>query len=409
MARRSLGRYTLALLLISFCGQVFGAPDQTMSITPTATSGTTITAADENARNNEVSTKFNAHSHVDISAFTSVNTFTIGDNAVGNKTYAVDTDQANNPGIRYNTSTDIWTLSNDGSTYLAVAHDAAGSGLTSGAMLFGAGNGAIDRTGVPTNGQILIGSTNNNPVLGTLTAGNGIAITNAAGSITVAGSFAAPALTLSTTNAAGSAATIIRSDATIAAFDATTPAAVAATGATGSAGTAARRDHAHAIGANGWTFVETLSTASGTSVTSATLPTTTNMFMVIIEGVGADTGTLNFSCTGTNSNMAFTFVEGTTWTNTTGGATAALGPISNGSLSGVMYIPRTPSGATNNVIGMPCSIMGNTTTTITTMRTTIGVSVGDGTNAGPAAITTLTFATTGTFDAGAIHIYRRSS
>lgn len=40
----------------------------------------------------------------------------------------------------------------------------------------------------PTNGQLLIGSTNNNPVQATLTAGTGINITNGAGSITIASS-----------------------------------------------------------------------------------------------------------------------------------------------------------------------------------------------------------------------------
>jgi hypothetical protein len=41
--------------------------------------------------------------------------------------------------------------------------------------------------GTPTNGQVLIGNTGNAPSLGTLTAGTNIAITNAAGSITIAG------------------------------------------------------------------------------------------------------------------------------------------------------------------------------------------------------------------------------
>jgi hypothetical protein len=57
---------------------------------------------------------------------------------------------------------------------------------------------------------------------------------------------AAPALSLSTSNAEGSAASFVRTDATVALFDATTPADVAAAGATGSAGVAARRDHVHA-------------------------------------------------------------------------------------------------------------------------------------------------------------------
>jgi hypothetical protein len=56
-----------------------------------------------------------------------------------------------------------------------------------------------------------------------------------------------PALTLSTTNAAGAAATFVKTDATIVAFDATVPTTSAPgdAAATGSAAVAARRDHLH--------------------------------------------------------------------------------------------------------------------------------------------------------------------
>ena len=60
--------------------------------------------------------------------------------------------------------------------------------------------------------------------------------------------FAAPGLTLGTANAAGAASTQIRTDATILAFDATTPAAIG-TAAVGAATVASRRDHVHATGA----------------------------------------------------------------------------------------------------------------------------------------------------------------
>lgn len=43
----------------------------------------------------------------------------------------------------------------------------------------------LGSTGAMTDGQLVIGSTGANPVLGTITAGNGIAITNGAGSITI--------------------------------------------------------------------------------------------------------------------------------------------------------------------------------------------------------------------------------
>ncbi len=61
----------------------------------------------------------------------------------------------------------------------------AGSGTTNGIAYF-SGAAALASTAVPTNGQILIGSTGKTPVLGTLTAGANVTITNAAGKITIA-------------------------------------------------------------------------------------------------------------------------------------------------------------------------------------------------------------------------------
>lgn len=54
------------------------------------------------------------------------------------------------------------------------------------AMLFTDNTGAPAFTSSLTNGQILIGNTGNSPSVSTLTAGSGITITNAAGSITIA-------------------------------------------------------------------------------------------------------------------------------------------------------------------------------------------------------------------------------
>jgi len=61
--------------------------------------------------------------------------------------------------------------------------------------------------------------------------------------------YGTPNLTLSIANAAGAANTVMRTDATIALFDATVPTTITpdASAATGSAGVAARRDHTHAI------------------------------------------------------------------------------------------------------------------------------------------------------------------
>lgn len=69
----------------------------------------------------------------------------------------------------------------------------------------------------------------------------------AAGGGTV--SFGTPALTLGTSNAAGAASTVIRTDATILAFDATTPSTstLGGAGSVGAATVAARRDHVHPV------------------------------------------------------------------------------------------------------------------------------------------------------------------
>jgi hypothetical protein len=86
-------------------------------------------------------------------------------------------------------------------------------------------------------------------------------------------SFATPTIALGTAAAGGVLGTVIRSDATIAAFDATapTPSAVADAAATGSAAVAARRDHVHgreAFGAPGASAVGD-PTANGTALTPA--------------------------------------------------------------------------------------------------------------------------------------------
>lgn len=61
------------------------------------------------------------------------------------------------------------------------------TGLTNHSLLVGAGSATITNLGVATDGQIPIGSSAADPVLATLTAGTGIGVTNAAGSITING------------------------------------------------------------------------------------------------------------------------------------------------------------------------------------------------------------------------------
>ena len=80
---------------------------------------------------------------------------------------------------------------------------------------------------------------------------------------------AAPAWTLGTANAAGSAVTAVASDATILAFDTTLPAAVAQSAVVGTATTAPRRDHVHSGGLVG-TIVMAPTGVSGTGTSVAT-------------------------------------------------------------------------------------------------------------------------------------------
>jgi hypothetical protein len=80
------------------------------------------------------------------------------------------------------TNTGVLTLFND----LDVTEGGTGvSTLTSHGILMGNGAGDINATAEPTDGQLLIGRTGNFPALATLTSGVGVAITNAAGSITI--------------------------------------------------------------------------------------------------------------------------------------------------------------------------------------------------------------------------------
>lgn len=80
-------------------------------------------------------------------------------------------------------------------------------------------------------------------------------------------SFGTPALTLGTSNAAGASSDAIRTDASVAAFDATVPVtqAFSDAAATGSAAVAARRDHKHGMPASGVPSFATPAIALGTA------------------------------------------------------------------------------------------------------------------------------------------------
>lgn len=88
------------------------------------------------------------------------------------------------------TPTEAMRLSQDQTMTLAnpLSVGSGGTGvatLADGGILLGSGVGAVTATAQPTDGQLLVGSSGNDPVLATLTAGAGISVTNGAGSITV--------------------------------------------------------------------------------------------------------------------------------------------------------------------------------------------------------------------------------
>lgn len=70
-----------------------------------------------------------------------------------------------------------------GPTFLAIGSE---SGLTDHGILLAQGNDAFVASNALTNGQLLIGSTGNDPVVANLTAGTGVTITNGSGTITIA-------------------------------------------------------------------------------------------------------------------------------------------------------------------------------------------------------------------------------
>jgi hypothetical protein len=85
------------------------------------------------------------------------------------------------------------TLQWSGTTWACASPGGSLSGATDGIAYF-ASPTALTSTAAPANGQILMGSTGSAPVLGTLTAGSNVTITNGPGSVTISASAAAPTL-----------------------------------------------------------------------------------------------------------------------------------------------------------------------------------------------------------------------
>ena len=113
----------LLIIFILITVKVFPAPSSTMSIVPIAVDSRAIKATDENARNNIVATIYNAHDHTTMVS----DTITIGTGTVGNidisssVNITVDVSGTVTPTIRFNTTTSVWEISNDGNTFLTIS------------------------------------------------------------------------------------------------------------------------------------------------------------------------------------------------------------------------------------------------------------------------------------------------
>lgn len=116
---------------------------------------------------------------------TAAGTYSLGiDNTVAGDPFKITASASPSAG------TDLFTMTNAGVITLANDLDVTEGGtgvstLTSHGILMGNGAGDINATAEPTNGQVLIGSTGNFPVLATITAGAGINVASGAGSITI--------------------------------------------------------------------------------------------------------------------------------------------------------------------------------------------------------------------------------
>lgn len=207
--------------------------------------------------------------------------------------------------------------------------------LTNHGLLVGAGTAAITQLANATNGQLPIGSTGLDPVLSTLTAGTGISITNAAGSITIAVSGSAVIETI--TGDSGGAFSPVAGN-----FNFTG----GTTGLTFAGSAATETLTGTLVVANGGTGKTTLTAhgvliGEGTSAVAVTAAGTTGQVLTGVTGadpVWASPAASSISITGDSggalTSNAFTFTGGTTGLTFAGaGTTETLGGtlvVSNG-------------------------------------------------------------------------------
>jgi len=173
---------------------------------------------------------------------------------------------------------------------------------------------------------------------------------------------AAPAFTLGTANAAGSAETAVASNSTLLAFDTTLPAAVSTSGSVGSATVAPRRDHVHAGGAAPvfGRVVRTAGSITTTStslvdVTGATLTFTTGAFPVGYSAAGCGSNDT------TNSQLRLNVMIDSTLLHGTSGIVSDAQP--GGKQQNISFSGQTAAlSAAEHTIKMQWAVTGDTGT-----------------------------------------------
>ena len=125
-------------------------PTSTLAIDPSATAGTTITASDENSRNNDVSTYANAHVHA------LSNTTNFGDGAAGNKQLCADTADSTDACIRWDDTANLWMVDNPtAGSFNQIVTITGTAGLTKAQVVTADGVGAFIATSGGSSGNFL--------------------------------------------------------------------------------------------------------------------------------------------------------------------------------------------------------------------------------------------------------------
>lgn len=149
--RSLLRNLLLFFLIVPSAWADTGTSDSTLSITPSATAGTTITAADENDRNGDITTWANAHDH-DLD-----NTTNWGDGTAGNKLLCADAADSTDACLRWDDTNNLWQVDHiTAGTFNQIAVITSTTGLSSHGLLLGNGHAGLIALGTAgTSGQTL--------------------------------------------------------------------------------------------------------------------------------------------------------------------------------------------------------------------------------------------------------------